>query len=101
MGCNCGNGGRCTVWIWAPNKLEELKGRRGLFEVPEKIGKKLLDAGLVQLPSEGANKLRPISDDEPVRKVVRKRKAKVVEEEEIETTEPVEQATLDVDSPEG
>lgn len=86
------------MWIWAPNRLEELKGRRGLFEVPEKVGKKLLDAGLVQLPSEGANKLRPISDDEPVRKVVKKRKTKEVSEEEIETTEPVEQATLDVDS---
>ena len=96
------------MWIWAPNKLSELKGRRGLFEVSETVGRKLLDAGLVQLPSEGANKLRPISDDEPVRKVIRKRKTKEVSEENIESTEPVveetpaavEQATLDVDSPE-
>ena len=94
------------MWIWAPNKLDELKGRRGLFEVPEKLGQKLLDAGLVQKPSDGANKLRPISDEEPVRKVVRKRKTKEVSEDDIESTDPVveetpaevEQATLDVDS---
>ncbi len=104
------------MWIWAPNRLDELKGRRGLFEVPEKLGKKLVEAGLVQLPSEGANKLRPISDDAPVKKVVKKRKTKEVVEEDIETSEPVvaetteaavqessepvEQAALNVDSPE-
>lgn len=96
------------MWIWAPNKLTELKGRRGLFEVPEKLGRKLLDAGLVQLPSEGANKLRPISDEPPKQKVIRKRKTKEVSEDDIESTDPVveetpaavEQVTLDVDSPE-
>ena len=71
------------MFIWVPRKLDELKGRRGLFEVEESVGKKLIEQGLAQDPKVGAAKLEPISD-EPAKRKVSKRKKKVVTEDDVE-----------------
>lgn len=69
------------MFIWVPKFVEEVKGRRGLFEVDDKLGQKLIDAGVAQDPRIGAAGLDPISDERAVvKKVVRKRKTKVVDE---------------------
>lgn len=50
------------LWVWSPYKLEELKNRRGLFQVETKLAEKLLKEGLVQDPGVGATKLSAITD---------------------------------------
>jgi hypothetical protein len=80
--------------VWAPYKLDELKGRRGLFQVQTKLADKLLAEGLIEDPAVGANKLTPITDDAPKRKAPPKKKEpktkKVVEPEETKVTEPTQ-----------
>ena len=75
------------MFIWVPRFVEEVKGRRGLFEVKDSLGKKLIDQGLAQDPQLGAAALDPITDEPAVRKVVKKRKTKKVEEESVETVQ--------------
>lgn len=87
------------MYIWVPKFVDEVKGRRGLFEVDDKLGQKLLDAGLAQDPKDGAAALDPISDEKAVRKVVKKRRKKVVEEESVETEEAPAEADLLADVP--
>ena len=75
------------MFIWVPRFVEEVKGRRGLFEVKDSLGKKLIDEGLAQDPQLGAAALDPITDEPAVRKVVRKRRTKKVSEESVEAPE--------------
>lgn len=75
------------MFIWVPRFVDEVKGRRGLFEVDDKLGQKLLDAGLAQDPKDGAAALDPISNEKAVKKVVKKRRKKVVAEDEVQTEE--------------
>ena len=62
--------------VWVPYKLDELKGRRGLFQVETKLAEKLLKEGLVQDPSVGAAKLTKITDEPPKRKAPKKKEPK-------------------------
>ena len=88
------------MFIWVPKYVEEVKGRRGLFEVDEKLGKKLIDAGLAQDPRDGAAALDAISDEKAVvNKVVKRRKKKVVSEDDVQVEEPAQEADLLADVP--
>ena len=73
--CNCGSKGKCMLWVWSPYKLEELKNRRGLFQVETKLAEKLLKEGLVEDPGMGASKLTAITD-KPAPRAKKKAKAK-------------------------
>lgn len=87
--------------VWVPYKLDELKGRRGLFQVETKLAEKLLKEGLVEDPAVGANKLTPVTDDAPKRKAAPKKKEtkekKVIEPKETKVTEPAQGKIIDDD----
>ena len=86
------------MFIWVPKFCDEVKGRRGLFEVTEKLGQKLLDAGLAQDPRDGAAALEPISDEKAeVKKVIKKRKKKVVEEDDVTIEDAPQAAPAEAD----
>lgn len=82
------------MYIWAPWKLEELKNRRGLFEVENKLGEKLLKDGLVEDPKIGGNRLTKVTDDPAPRKKTRKKKAESAENKAIE---PEQTTMIDAD----
>ena len=84
--------------VWVPYKLDELKGRRGLFAVETKLAEKLLAEGLVQDPAIGANKMTPITDEAPKRKAPKKKAPKAPEEtKEIEPEQHKMIAEDDID----
>lgn len=85
------------MYIWAPWKLEELKNRRGLFEVDKKLGEKLLKEGLVEDPKIGANKLTKVTDDPAPRKKPRKKKSDSVENKAIEPEQTTMIGEEDID----
>lgn len=82
--------------VWVPYKLDELKGRRGLFAVETKLAEKLLAEGLVQDPAIGANKMTPITDEEPKRKAPKKKATKETKEIEPEQHKMIAEADIDV-----
>lgn len=88
------------MYIWAPWKLEELKNRRGLFEVDRKLGEKLMKEGLVENPAIGANKLTKVTDDAAPRKKPRKKKPESEENKAIEPqqTTMIDESGIDVAS---
>ena len=81
------------MWIWAPWKLDELKNRRGLFEVERKLGEKLLKEGLVENPGLGANKLTKVTDDPAPRKKPKPKKKP--ESDENKAMEPQQTTMID------
>ena len=76
--------------VWAFQKLEELDGRTGFVQCDDALAAKLIDQKLVQDPRVGGGALKVISDKPLVKKVVKKRKKKVIEEKDIETTDNVD-----------
>jgi hypothetical protein len=89
------------MWIWVPGYVAEVKNRRGLFEVDDKLGQKLLDKGLAEDPRNGAAHLSPISNERLTEKVVKKRTKKVVEPETVEEVkEPEAEEASESEKPE-
>ncbi len=82
--------------VWVPYKLEELKGRRGLFQVETKLAEKLMKQGLVQDPAVGANALTPITDEAPKRKAPKEPKAKETKEIKPKQGKIIDEDDLDV-----
>lgn len=77
-----------TVWAFQP--IEELNNRVGFVQCDEELANKLIDQNLVQDPRVGGGALKVITDKPVVKKVVKKRKKKVIEEKDIETTDNVD-----------
>lgn len=95
--CNCGNRGKCMKYVWVPYKLDELKGRRGLFMVETKLADELLEKGLVEDPAHGANKFTRITDEPAPRKEPRKTKSKKADKSlESEEKKLIDEDGLDV-----
>lgn len=88
------------MYIWAPWKLEELKNRRGLFDVEKKLAEKLLKEGLVEDPKIGANKLTKVTDAPAPRKAPKPKKKKLDSDEtkaiEPEQTTMIDESDIDV-----
>ena len=95
--CNCGNRGKCMKYVWVPYKLDELKGRRGLFMVETKLADELLEKGLVEDPAHGANKFTRITDEPAPRKEPRKTKSKKADKSlEVNEDKAIDADDLDV-----
>ena len=80
-------------YVWVPYKLDELKGRRGLFMVETKLADELLEKGLVEDPAHGANKFTRITDAPAPRKEPRKTKSKKADK----SLEATEDKAIDAD----
>ena len=91
--CGCGNRGKCMKYVWVPYKLDELKGRRGLFMVETKLADELLEKGLVEDPAHGANKFTRITDAPAPRKEPKKTKSKKADK----SLEATEDKAIDAD----
>lgn len=76
--------------VWAFQKLEELDGKTGFVQCDPALAEKLIDQELVQDPRVGGGALKVISDKPILKKVVKRRKKKVIEEKDIETTDNVD-----------